>query len=90
MEILILVIIMIVVGLVMGALAGPIWKGKRPLGTTADYAISVIVAVIVGLLDWFVIPAMGFSDTMKYLGVAFEPAICALLALWVVRLARRS
>ena len=89
MEILILVIIMIVVGLVMGALAGPIWKGKRPLGTTADYAISVIVAVIVGLLDWFVIPAMGFSDTMKYLGVAFEPAICALLALWVVRLARR-
>jgi len=90
MEILILVIIMVVVGLVMAALAGPIWKGKRPMGATADYVISVIVAVVVGLIDWFVIPAMGFSDTMKYLGVAFEPAICALLALWVVRLARRS
>jgi uncharacterized membrane protein YeaQ/YmgE (transglycosylase-associated protein family) len=90
MEILILIIIMVIVGLAMGALAGPIWKGKRPMGTTADYVISVIVAVVVGLIDWFVIPAMGFSDTMKYLGVAFEPAICSLIALWVVRQARKS
>ncbi|MBN1149172.1 MAG: hypothetical protein JXA78_18070 [Anaerolineales bacterium] len=90
MEILILVVAMILVGLLMGWLAGVIWKGARPLGTNADYLISVAVAVIVGLIDWFVIPAMGFSDTMKYLGVALEPALGALLALWVVRLAKRS
>jgi branched-subunit amino acid transport protein AzlD len=56
---------------------------------TGDYIVAVITAVAVGLLDWFVIPAMGFSDTMKYLGVALEPALSVLLVLWVIRLARR-
>jgi hypothetical protein len=32
---------------------------------------------------------MGFSDTIKYLGLAFEPAGMALLALWVIRLAKK-
>jgi hypothetical protein len=45
---------------------------------------------VIGLLDWFVIPAMGFSDTMKYLGVAIEPAVGALLVLWIIRVAQKS
>jgi uncharacterized membrane protein YeaQ/YmgE (transglycosylase-associated protein family) len=89
MQIIILVIIMIVVGLIMGWIGGLIWKDKRPIGVAGDYIAAVITAVAVGLLDWFVIPAMGFSDTMKYLGVALEPALAALLVLWVIRLARR-
>jgi uncharacterized membrane protein YeaQ/YmgE (transglycosylase-associated protein family) len=89
MQIAILVLIMIVVGLVVGWLAGPIWKEKRPIGISGDYIAAVISAVAIGLLDWYVIPAMGFSDTMKYLGVAIEPALGALLVLWVIRLARR-
>jgi uncharacterized membrane protein YeaQ/YmgE (transglycosylase-associated protein family) len=89
MQIIILVIIMIVVGLIMGWIGGLIWKDKRPIGVAGDYIAAVITAVAVGLLDWFVIPAMGFSDTMKYLGVAIEPALGALLVLWVIRLARK-
>jgi len=46
--------------------------------------------VVVGLMDWYIIPAMGFSDTLKYLGIAMEPALSALLVLWIVRLAKRS
>lgn len=90
MEILILIVAMIVVGLVIGWIGGLIWKDNRPIGVTGDYIVAVVVAVVVGLLDWFVIPAMGFSDTMKYLGVALEPALSALAALWIVRLAKRS
>jgi hypothetical protein len=45
--------------------------------------------VIIGLLDWFVIPAMGFSTLMKYLGVAFEPALGALAVLWIIRKAKK-
>ena len=45
----------------------------------------MISAIAIGLLDWYVIPAMGFSDTIKYLGVATEPALGALIVLWIVR-----
>ncbi len=84
MAILILVVVMVLVGLLMGAIGSLIWK-EKPLGAAGDYAVAVVVAVIVGLTDWFVIPAMGFSEAMKYLGVAMEPALSALFALWIVR-----
>lgn len=90
MNILILVVAMLLVGLIVGWLAGPIWKGKRPIGVRGDYTAAVITAVAIGLLDWYVIPAMGFSDTLRNLGVALEPALGALLVLWIIRLARRS
>ncbi|HZD56393.1 MAG TPA: hypothetical protein VE136_06710 [Anaerolineales bacterium] len=89
MQIVILILIMLVVGVIIGWLAGPIWKGQRPIGTSGDYLAAVITAIVVGLIDWFVIPAMGFSNTMKYLGVALEPAIGALLVLWIIRLAKQ-
>jgi uncharacterized membrane protein YeaQ/YmgE (transglycosylase-associated protein family) len=89
MDILILIVVMIVVGLVVGWLAGPIWKNKRPIGVRGDYIASVITAVAVGLMDWSVIPAMGFSDTLRNVGVAVEPALGALLVLWIIRAAKR-
>jgi len=85
MEIIILVVIMVVVGLVIAALAGALWKNERPVGMLGDVAAAVITAIIVGLMDWYVIPAMNFSDTMKYLGVAIEPALGALIVLWAIR-----
>jgi len=88
-DIVILVAIMIVVGLLAGWLAGLIWKNKRPIGVRGDYIAAVITAVVVGLMDWLVIPAMGFSDTMKYAGVATEPFLGALLVLWIIRVAKR-
>ncbi|MGD8752816.1 MAG: hypothetical protein PVG14_15395 [Anaerolineales bacterium] len=89
MDILILVLAMIIVGVIIGAIAGLIWKDNRPIGTGGDYLVAVISAVIIGLIDWYVIPAMGFSDTMKILGVALEPALGALLVLWVIRRAKK-
>ena len=89
MNIIILIAAMIVVGLIMGWVAGLIWKNKRPIGVRGDYIASVITAVAVGLMDWYVIPAMGFSDSMRNLGVALEPALGALLVLWIIRMAKR-
>lgn len=90
MEILILIVAMLIVGLIMGFIAGLIWKENRPIGVAGDYIVSVVSAVVIGLIDWYVIPAMGFSDTMKYLGIALEPALGALFVLWIFRLAKRS
>jgi uncharacterized membrane protein YeaQ/YmgE (transglycosylase-associated protein family) len=89
LSVVILIIAMIAVGVIIGALADPIWKGRHPIGVTGDYIAAIVSAVAVGLLDWYVIPAMGFSQTMKYLGVAIEPALTALIVLWVIRLARK-
>jgi len=89
MQIVYLVLAMIVVGLLMGWVAGFIWKNNRPIGVRGDYITSVIVAIVVGILDWFVIPAMGFSDNLRNLGVALEPALGALLVLWLIRVAKK-
>ncbi len=88
MDILILIGAMIVVGLLMGWVGGQIWKENRPIGVRGDYLVAVIIAILTGLLDWYVIPAMGFSDTLKWIGVVSEPPLVALLALWVVRKAK--
>lgn len=85
MDILYLVLAMVVVGALMAALAGPIWKGSRPYGAGADYIAAIVAAVVVGLLDYYVIPRMGFSDTLKWAGVAIEPALSSLIVLWVMR-----
>jgi len=89
MQIVILITAMIVVGLIVGWLAGPIWKNKRPIGLRGDYIASIITAITVGLIDWYVIPAMGFSDNLRNMGVAIEPALGALLVLWIIRAAKK-
>ena len=88
MEIVILVVAMIVVGLLMGWVAGLIWKDNRPIGVRGDYIAAVVSAVATGLLDWFVVPAMGFSDTLRNVATAVEPAGMALIVLWVIRRAK--
>lgn len=85
MEIGYLVLAMIGVGAAVGALGGMIWKGNRPYGLGGDLAAGILTAVVIGLLDFFVIPQLGFSDQMKWLGVAVEPPLGALVVLWAMR-----
>ena len=89
MQIVVLIVAMVVVGLLVSAVASLIWRENKPIGVGGDYVVAMISAVAIGLLDWYVIPAMGFSDTMKWLGVATEPALGALLVLWIIRRAKR-
>jgi uncharacterized membrane protein YeaQ/YmgE (transglycosylase-associated protein family) len=89
MEIVILIVAMVVVGLIAGWLAGPIWKNKHPIGVRGDYIAAVITAIAVGFMDWYLIPQMGFSNNMRNLGVAMEPFLGALLVLWIIRAAKR-
>ena len=88
MSIFLVVLAMIGVGLLIGYLAGFIWKDNRPLGVQGDYLAAIFAAVIMGLVDWLVIPAMGFSDNIRNLGLILEPAGTALLVLWVIRKAK--
>jgi len=89
MDIMILVAAMIVVGLIAGWVAGLIWKDKHPLDKSNIFIVAVISAIIIGLMDWFVIPAMGFSTSLRNLGVAMEPFLGALLVLWIFKVAKK-
>jgi uncharacterized membrane protein YeaQ/YmgE (transglycosylase-associated protein family) len=84
MNLLLVIGFLVVIGALLGYLAGPLFGEPAPYGLTGDLVIGIATCVLVGLLDWFVIPALGFSDRLKYLGVAIEPAIFALLVLWLV------
>jgi uncharacterized membrane protein YeaQ/YmgE (transglycosylase-associated protein family) len=88
MEIVYLVLAMVVVGLIVGWIAGFIWKDRSPEDTRRDYIAAVIATVATGLLDWFVVPAMGFSITLRNIATATEPALLALLVLWIIRKAK--
>jgi len=90
MEILFVVIAMIAAGLIAGYLAGLIWKDERPIGVQGDYYVAIITTIVVGLLDWYVIPAMGFSDTLKYIGIVSEPLLGALAVLWIIRKSKQQ
>ncbi len=88
MEIVILIAAMVVVGLVMTYVGTLIWKEEMPVKGSTAYIVGVIAAVVTGLLDWVVIPAMGFSETLKYLGVVSEPPLVVLLVFWIIKKAR--
>jgi uncharacterized membrane protein YeaQ/YmgE (transglycosylase-associated protein family) len=82
-------IIWIVIGLLIGALADPIWKGNRPYGEIADYVVAIVAALVTGLLDWVVLPRLGFEGTILFIAAVAEPILVALIALWVMRLIKR-
>ena len=43
MNTIILVVVMLIVGLAMGWVAGAIWKGNRPIGALGDYIVAMIL-----------------------------------------------
>lgn len=39
-------------------MASLIWKENQPLGAAGDYVVAVISTIVIGLIDWYVIPAI--------------------------------
>jgi hypothetical protein len=88
MEIVILIAAMVVVGVIMTYVSKLIWKDELPVAMPNAYLVGVVTTIVVGLLDWVVIPAMGFSDTLKYIGIALEPALSVPIVFWIIKKAR--
>jgi hypothetical protein len=87
MTIVVLIAIWIVIGLLMALLAGSIWKGERPYGELADYLVSIILAVLMGFADWYLVPAwLGLEGALLFAIAVLEPAGTSLIGLWVMRL----
>jgi len=87
MTIVVLIAIWVVIGLLMGVLAGSIWKGERPYGEMVDYAISVVLTILMGFADWYLVPAwLGIEGALLFVIAVLEPAGTAIIGLWILRL----
>ncbi len=64
MSIIILLAIWVMSGLIVALSAGSIWKGERPYGELVDYGLSLLLAVLVGLIDWYLV-----ADFFNFEGV---------------------
>ncbi len=85
MSIFVLVAIWIVIGLLVGLAASSMWKEDRPYGEAGDYLIAIVVSVLTGLVDWYVLPQLGIEGTLKFIAAVIEPPVVALLVLWAIR-----
>ena len=82
--------IMIVYGIVIGFIAGFIWKGNRPIGIWGDYIVAIVSCLVFGLGAWFLLPELGFGQTIKLLGVFGDTPFAALLILWLIRYIKKQ
>jgi uncharacterized membrane protein YeaQ/YmgE (transglycosylase-associated protein family) len=87
---LIIIGVMIIYGLVLGFVAGLIWKDNRPYGVKGDYLIAIASSIVFGLLEWFLLPVLGFSQTLKLLGTFIEAPCIALVILWLIRYLKKN
>lgn len=82
-------LIWVVAGLLIGALASLVVQGDPPYGLAVDIIASIVATVAIGLLDYFIIPLMGFTNWIRVLAMLTEPLIGAGLVLWLLRVIKR-
>ena len=82
-----LLVILVVLALIIGYYASSIFKGARPYGLNGDLIAALITAIVVGLMDWYIIPLI--FPTMPRLWVFIsslaEPTASVFIVLWLMR-----
>ena len=90
MTFVILIAVWVVIGLLLGMFATSIWKEPRPYGDIGDFGAAVFATVITGIIDWLIFPYFNIEGWLKFAGLIIEPALVALVVLWVMRKVKRS
>ena len=90
LDLIVMIAVWIVIGLLMGVLAGSIWKGERPIGEAGDYLLSIAATVITGLLYWYIVPLVSEEAVVRLIAALIEPPLVALLVLWLVRKLKKT
>ncbi|HEY85784.1 MAG TPA: hypothetical protein G4N96_11820 [Chloroflexi bacterium] len=86
-----LLAILVVLALIIGYYASSIFKGARPHGLNGDLIAAVITVIVVGLMDWYIIPMIlpGMSPLLVFISSLIEPVVSAFIVLWVMRYLKR-
>ncbi|MFQ5614305.1 MAG: hypothetical protein ACE5H9_19460 [Anaerolineae bacterium] len=87
----ILFVLWLIIGLLVSFAAPNLFRGERPYGLNGDLAVSVIVVILVGLADWYLLPLIlpNLARLFRFLITLVEPAVGALLVLWLMRRFKR-
>lgn len=83
----ILFVIWIVMGAGIGFYADSIFKGDRPYGANGDVVAGLATAIIVGVLDWVVIPLVfpNMGQSLIFVAAILEPLLSIFIVLWLLR-----
>ena len=83
----VLFVIWIVLGLIIGYAASSIFKGERPYGLGGDLTATILSEVIVGLMDWYLVPMLfpNIERVWVFGAALVEPLLTALIVLWFMR-----
>lgn len=83
----ILIVIWIIMGAGIGYYANSIFKGERPYGVNGDVIASVVIAIVVGLLDWVIIPVIfpNMGNSLVFIAAILEPLLSIFIVLWLMR-----
>ena len=86
MDLTFMIVIWVVMGVIIAALAESFFKGERPYGAVGDYVISIVATVLTGFADWYFVPKI-FPDneTILFIAAVLEPPLVSLFVLWIVR-----
>ena len=77
----------VILGLGLSIWAGSLWKGYRPYGETVDHIVAVVSCILIGLMDWYLVPMImpDASKLIVFLAAILEPAVGVLLIFWIMR-----
>jgi len=89
MNMLVIGVLLAVVGIVTGLLASVVTRGEPPYGVLGDVVAATLVMVIVGLVEWAVMPGLGFTGWIRLAGTFGDPWALAILVLWLLRRSKR-
>jgi len=77
-------ILWVLVGLLVGALASLVGSAP-PYGMAIDLVVAVLTVVGVGLLDYAILPLLGYTGPLRLVAMVGEPIIGAIAVLWLLR-----
>ena len=86
-SLIILFFIWIVMGLGLGYYATSIFKGERPYGLNGDLIAALVTSIVVGLLDWLLVPVIfpNMGQAFLFIAAILEPLVSIFIVLWLMR-----
>ena len=82
-------VVWVLLGLLVGALAGLVGSGEPPYGLAVDIGASVLTMIGIGMLDYAILPLMGYEGTLRFIAMVAEPLITVAIVLWLLRTIKR-
>jgi hypothetical protein len=85
----IFLILWVLIGLLAAALASLIGRAEPPYGLAVDIGASVLTMIVVGLVDYAILPLLGYTGTLRFVAMVAEPLVAVVIVLWLLRLLKR-